>query len=471
MSSTETESQDKLIEQLTAGFGALLEQVQELAQRNQELQSRLTRVHKEATHLIRSNGPLSSSGSPGRSRAKDAGSIVQEAGHSHSAPSEPHETDGMSVEARNDARVIADGVEAWKVVTGGTGPVWRKWNRQKLDAQQSRETQEDEAPQGRAKLPAGHPAVDPHNTENCVCPFAAMSHLGESQDPKGEALSQDPRGSLSTPPSTHGHLNETFNHKTLRATNLSPPPSASDSVSKCPIRMLDERSPEEIAEYFEIHKHEIPRSHEICVKRYQSNAQSIRQLDAKYGNLVNMIQGLGVKHQPLLPTKEGGEEHMEMDSKSVRKVEKWAEHVRQAPKFTAAESGPLDHDHQIEESQSQSSMDPAYEDTREGHFDRPMKDIRVGESPSRPWGISVPAAGPTTGQPRESEAAPLRSSGQAQARSGPKLVGSHGTEAQMEDKPQMIFTGPVFIGYSGEQAAALIEKCGWDPSGPQSTKA
>jgi len=34
----------------------------------------------------------------------------------------------------------------------------------------------------------------------------------------------------------------------------------------------------------------------------------------------------------------------------------------------------------------------------------------------------------------------------------------------------MIFTGPVFIGYSPEQAAALIKKCGWDPQGPQGPK-
>ena len=36
----------------------------------------------------------------------------------------------------------------------------------------------------------------------------------------------------------------------------------------CPIRFLDQHSPVEAATYFENHKHEIPRSHEICVKRY-----------------------------------------------------------------------------------------------------------------------------------------------------------------------------------------------------------
>ena len=68
----------------------------------------------------------------------------------------------------------------------------------------------------------------------------------------------------------------------------SPEASNEESTVKCPIRFLDDHSPEEVAKYFENHKHEIPRSHEVCVKRYQTNEESIRQLDAKYGNLVNM---------------------------------------------------------------------------------------------------------------------------------------------------------------------------------------
>lgn len=402
-----------------------------------------------------------------RSRAKDAGTIVQEAGLSHIAPHQPHETNGMSTENRENARAIADGVEAWKVFTGGTGPVWRRWNKEKLDAKQSREIQEDEAPPEEAKLPAGHPSVDPHNTEDMVCPFAAMSRLGEPQDHKDDASLLQRPDSLPTPPATQGHFNEIARHEPSHTSNMSPPLSASGSVSKCPIRMLDERSPEEIAEYFEVHKHEIPRSHEICVKRYQSNAQSIRQLDAKYGSLVNMIQGLGVKHQPMLPSKGEEDYSGQMDSKTTRKVEKWAEHVQKAPRFATVESDPLDRDDRDRVSRSPSETDPVYEDTREGHFDRPMKDIRVGESPSRPWGISVPAAAAPTGQPFESDAAPLRDNSLTHAQTGAKMLGSHATEVQTEEKPQMIFTGPVFIGYPAEQAAALIEKCGWDPSGPQ----
>lgn len=154
-----------------------------------------------------------------------------------------------------------------------------------------------------------------------------------------------------------------------------PPPSASGSASasKCPIRFMDQHSPEEIAAYFKNHKHEIPRSHEICVKRYQSNAQSIRQLDAKYGDLVSMIQGLGMKHRPLLPA----DDDMEIpatEQNLLERVEKWSDEIRQTPEGSKAETPEA----------------PVNE--RENLFDRPLKEVRLGESPSRPWGISVPAA-------------------------------------------------------------------------------
>ena len=57
-------------------------------------------------------------------------------------------------------------------------------------------------------------------------------------------------------------------------------------VGVCPIRFLDQHSPEEVATYFEKHKHELPRSHEVCVRRYQKNEEQIRKLDAKYGSPV-----------------------------------------------------------------------------------------------------------------------------------------------------------------------------------------
>ena len=151
-----------------------------------------------------------------------------------------------------------------------------------------------------------------------------------------------------------------------------PPSEVASSASgpACPIRFLDQHSPEEIAKYFEEHKHELPRSHEVCVKRFQANADSIRELDAKYGNLVTMIQGLGQKHQPMLHTNPDSEPapaggHA---SRSQNKIRDWASAV----------------------SDQAVAEDDAGQDRR-GHFDRPLKDIRVGESPSRPWGVPIPS--------------------------------------------------------------------------------
>jgi hypothetical protein len=44
--------------------------------------------------------------------------------------------------------------------------------------------------------------------------------------------------------------------------------SAQHNPSKCPIRYLDQYSPEEVTKYFENYKHEIPRSHAVCISRY-----------------------------------------------------------------------------------------------------------------------------------------------------------------------------------------------------------
>jgi len=110
------------------------------------------------------------------------------------------------------------------------------------------------------------------------------------------------------------------------------------------------------ARYFETHKHEIPRSHEICVKRYQRNEADIRKLDAKYGSLVNMIQGLGQKHQPMLPTKEE-EESLEVEQVSNERVENWAKAV------SADGVG-----HEEEEDR----IVPDDQEDRESRFDRPL---------------------------------------------------------------------------------------------------
>lgn len=263
----------------------------------------------------------------------------------------------------------------------------------------------------------------------------------------------------------------------------SPPPSVAGSAAKCPIRYLDQHSPEEVARYFETHKHEIPRSHEICVKRYQRNEQDIRKLDAKYGNLVSMIQGLGQKHQPMLPTKEE-ENSVEVEQASNERVENWAK---------AVSTDGVDHEEE--------RLFPEDEEDRESRFDRPLKEVRVGESPSRPWGISVPILDPPE-RPVSPPPAPVS------VEHAPKQPSNcpfgHGAPLEVEEKPagkcpfphtqevreqtavppppqpqpaqtrptfvqpgelpkmsgvvpQMVFTGPVFIGYPMEQAIAFMQ--------------
>ncbi|PQE20953.1 translocation complex component protein [Rutstroemia sp. NJR-2017a BBW] len=344
------------------------------------------------------------------------------------------------------------------------------------------------------------------------CPFVTMSEA--PQDAK-KADSQDTSAResdrhltpLDTKDRTPHHSADPICAQMYAETMSSPPPSATGSAAKCPIRYLDQHSPEEIARYFETHKHEIPRSHEICVKRYQRNEDDIRMLDAKYGNLVSMIQGLGQKHQPMLPSKEE-EEAYEVGRASNERVENWAKAV--SP----------------EETEPVHSTQSAPADDRENRFDRTLKEIRVGESPSRPWGISVPIfdqpserpvspppapvsvplesfqAKPTgcpfgqmapskaatndealpPGPPQATQVEASRPAGRcpfghdqpkAQAppsthfeeQHAPSVVHSSqpafiqpNTLPRNGNGPQMVFTGPVFIGYPIEQAVAFMKQ-------------
>ena len=111
------------------------------------------------------------------------------------------------------------------------------------------------------------------------------------------------------------------------------------------------------------------------MKRYQRNEADIKKLDAKYGNLVSMIQGLGQKHQPMLPTKEE-EESVEVEQVSNERVENWAKAV--------SVDG-------VGQEEDEERFVPEDDEDRESRFDRLLKEIRVGESPSRPWGIHIPA--------------------------------------------------------------------------------
>ena len=60
MEAPDEESHEQLVERLTTGFGALLEQVQELARRNTDLEQRLVVVREEVmTRLTSCTGLLS----------------------------------------------------------------------------------------------------------------------------------------------------------------------------------------------------------------------------------------------------------------------------------------------------------------------------------------------------------------------------------------------------------------------------
>lgn len=258
-------------------------------------------------------------------------------------------------------------------------------------------------------------------------------------------------------------------------------------VSRCPIRYMDKHSPEEVAEYVEKHKHEIPRSHAICVKRYQRDPQNMRQLDAKYGGLINMISGLSAKHQAFLPSRQAngdGDGHTS-NSASTERVGKWAENV------DPVTPGPTNED-----------------ENRQGHFDRPLREVRVGESPSRPWGIPVPnTQDPTTSAPFPgytsvpvSPAAHLDDAAKSPVEATTRPTGrcpfGHGASKpnpepakldspwaswaknKVDESPaepqknvdatvktdthavpsHVTFNGPVFFGYSAEQTASLMQQ-------------
>ncbi|KAF2460195.1 hypothetical protein BDY21DRAFT_337765 [Lineolata rhizophorae] len=419
----------------------------------------------------------------------------------------------------------------------------------------------------------------------------------------------------------------------------------------CPIRFLDQHSPEEMAQYFEKHKHELPRSHAVCVRRYQRNEESIRQLDAKYGNLVSMIQGLGEQHRRFMSEKlEGSEDHedgeaegnehgvidenqegvsdaaaddglgdaggapsgrnvpmqgdeertkeeilreaalesrveeeeMEHQRRKAEKVKNWAHAVSVETVPSAASEAatppptapPEDNRSKVggvgagqsnpnvspgSPTQNRSSTftasggqpdDSNDDDDRVPHFDRHLKEIRVGESPSRPWGIVVPARfhqtpsatqedeedgeEPAVPPPSPPKTAATHTGGEqmggglptsspdeavkvrrdcpvAQGTPGPSLMirgartggrcpfghdalgqgasqhvpppptspGRTRSRSRNEPErnepvvmpdvegvrerqgPQMMFTGPVFIGYPVEQAVTLLKEGGW----------
>lgn len=295
----------------------------------------------------------------------------------------------------------------------------------------------------------------------------------------------------------HEHVDPIRAELNDRRSNQTPSAKSSTArcpVSRCPIRYLNEHSPEEVAEYVERHKHEIPRSHAVCVQRYQRSSDSMRQLDAKYGGLINMIRGLSVKHQAFLPN--NGQEPGSNSGASAERVEKWAADVDSRSPMHAA----------IKEEDEEDGGEE-----RQGHFERPLREIRVGESPSRPWGIPVPiqpdpvisaphsptAPAPVSGDeglyaarnnsnegvPSAGSAAPGRCPFGHGAGQPDNVVVETETIRRGETKQQaadgdagnqandtadtkrgksgnVVFNGPVFFGYSAEQTASFIQNLG-----------
>ncbi|OTB08824.1 hypothetical protein M426DRAFT_316848 [Hypoxylon sp. CI-4A] len=292
---------------------------------------------------------------------------------------------------------------------------------------------------------------------------------------------------------------------------MSDDPTSQPAASKCPIRYMDQHSPEEIAHYLETHKHELPRSHEVCVRRYQKNEEQIRKLDAKYGNLVSMVEDLSRIHQPMLPEQDTRPQS-EVGRTPNEMVENWARTISEA----------------VSDDLDRTALDNDGEDPeRLSHFDRPLKEVRVGESPSRPWGISVPVFDTPVGpdgveRPHSPPPAPVQipkslspqplpettpakktgkcpfdhtkmsemmngstpfkhdekgsvrlddippsSQTSIPMREPPRRVASQRTQpafinpAEMnhkqDNKPQMLFTGPVFIGYPIEDAIRFMQ--------------
>ncbi|KAK3310563.1 uncharacterized protein B0T15DRAFT_518826 [Chaetomium strumarium] len=285
-----------------------------------------------------------------------------------------------------------------------------------------------------------------------ACPFSAqpsqdgVERVDSSQDPVGTA---DPTPHKSTDPICAAMLEETAS-------------LSAAAPSKCPIRFLDKHSPEEIAHYVETHKHAIPRSHEVCVRRFERNEEQKRKLDAKYGDLVDMVKDLSHLHKPMLPPSK--EEQIEADRASNKRVEDWAKTIVAGAPVpitpppvvhndilfvgnldsgvnvsvlyelfqksggvvdvrlpTDKESGrpqgfgyitfespdaakkaykenfggdilgrPMLLDFAVACKDTARAVPVADRAERESRFDRPLRDVRVGESPSRPWGISVP---------------------------------------------------------------------------------
>ncbi|KKY36626.1 hypothetical protein UCDDA912_g03399 [Diaporthe ampelina] len=277
------------------------------------------------------------------------------------------------------------------------------------------------------------------------CPFSAMNKDAVERVEVDDVDANDANDNENPDPTPH-HSKDPICAAMFEESMSAPAPHA--SASKCPIRYLDQHSPEEIARYVEAHKHELPRSHEVCLKRNQKNEEQIRKLDAKYGNLVSMIQDLSHLHAPMLPESQvEAQDEAEADRASNRRVSDWAQNVSSSTV-----------DGLVEETVKDGEV-PTAEDylDRTGHFERPLKEIRVGESPSRPWGISVPFPPDEPVERPTSPPAPVHSPPPSNQPAFINTTEVAKASAAGGSAPQVVFNGPVFIGYPMEQAIQFMQ--------------
>lgn len=90
-----------------------------------------------------------------------------------------------------------------------------------------------------------------------------------------------------------------------------------------------------------------------------------------------------------------------------------------------------------------------YSEERESYFDRPLKEVGVGESPSRAWGISRKhISGPT---PELKSTLPSETDKGAFNKQALDVV---------ESQPHVVFDGLVSIDYPLEEAVAFLKQSG-----------
>ncbi|EUC37528.1 hypothetical protein COCCADRAFT_1583 [Bipolaris zeicola 26-R-13] len=493
-----------LAEQLVEGFAALSGEYQALFDQQKQVESKLSWAKQQYLDLLKRFAPDTLS-QDHLTFLQELERVGDEQPHMHVNLVEQL-ANSDDVERKSRALVIQKAEEAAVQLRAPENTTSVKiWSGPSADVP----TPQLETQSNRATSPLEKDFTVAGTPSKLACPFASGSGRGSPlATPRSSTSRLSLRGRRSKRPSFADPIRaEICSNKPA---SLTASVAASGSAAVCPIRFLDQHNPEEVAEYFEKHKHELPRSHEVCITRFQRNQESIDQLDRKYGNLVNMIQGLGQKHQAWLPEDpdDAIDEEPETepnhiaDARADTKVHNWATAVSASLHDGTPTPEELPEDHAMDE-------------TRTAHFDRPLKEVRVGESPSRPWGISIPAkytnaessssvgsvptASPQfpldTGRPVEdtpqstgkcpfdhrammnqnqaheqhqaTQAAPPPSSPppgvtNTQAppaeplpqRQPPEQNGETGGPRLI---PQMIFNGPVFLGYPPDQLAVLLQ--------------